>query len=131
MMVIDGIIMKGRHVIIPKVFKKLALDQLHLSHVGIEKTKLLAWESVYWININDDIENHIKNCTTCLTYQQTQSIDKIDKILMTRKEAIKPEDIQITYSRRPNLKDIPIKGTLEDSQQPRGTTPCGKTRCKT
>ena len=34
---------------------------------------------------------------------------------MTRKEAIKPEDIQVTYSRSPNLKDILIKGTLEDT----------------
>ena len=34
---------------------------------------------------------------------------------MTRKEAMKPEDIQVTYSRSPNLKDILIKGTLEDN----------------
>ena len=57
--------------------------------------------------------------------------DHTGLLLMTRKEAIKPEDIQITYPRSPNLKDILIKGTLEDNQQPRGTTPCGKTRCKT
>ena len=50
---------------------------------------------------------------------------------MTRKEAIKPDDIQVTYSRSPNLKDILIKGSLEDKHQPRGTTPCGNTRCKT
>ena len=50
---------------------------------------------------------------------------------MTRKEAIKPEDIQITYSRSPNLTDILKKGSLEHKQQPRGTIPCGKTRCKT
>ena len=50
---------------------------------------------------------------------------------MTRKNAIKPEDIQITYSRSPNLNDILIQGKLEDIQQIRGTTPCGKTRCKT
>ena len=52
-------------------------------------------------------------------------------LLMTRKEAIKPEDIQVTYSRSPNLKNILIKGILEDIQPPRGTIPCGKTRCKT
>ena len=45
---------------------------------------------------------------------------------MTRKEAIKPEDIQVTYSRSPNLKDILIKGTLDDKQLPRGTRSCGK-----
>ena len=50
---------------------------------------------------------------------------------MTRKEEIKPEDIQVTYSRSPNLKDILIQGSLEITQQPRSTTPCGKPRCKT
>ena len=52
-------------------------------------------------------------------------------LLMNRKEGIKPEDIQVTYSRSPNLKDILIKGTLEDKQLLRGTWPCEKTRCKT
>ena len=49
---------------------------------------------------------------------------------MTSKEAIKPEDIQVTYSRSPNLKDILIQGSLETTQQPRGTLPCGKPICK-
>ena len=40
--------------------------------MGIEKTKLLACKLVYWVNINDDIEKHIKNYTTCLAFQQTQ-----------------------------------------------------------
>ena len=57
--------------------------------------------------------------------------DHTGLLLMTRKEAIKPEDIQVAYSRSPNLKDVLIKGSLEDKQQPRGTIPCGKTRSKT
>ena len=60
MVVIDGIILKGRCVVIPDSLKTQALDQLHLNHVGIEITKLLACESIYWININDDIDKHIK-----------------------------------------------------------------------
>ena len=52
--------------------------------------------------------------------------DHTGLLLITRKEAIKPEYIQITYSRSPNLKDILIKGTLEASQQPRGTTHVGR-----
>ena len=50
---------------------------------------------------------------------------------MTRKDAIKPEDIQVTYSRSPNLKDVLMQGSPETTQQPRGTTQCGKPRCKT
>ena len=50
---------------------------------------------------------------------------------MTRKDAIKPDDIEVTYSRSPNLKDVLIKGTLNDTQTTKGATPCGKPRCKT
>ena len=54
--VIDGIVMKGRYIIIPKV-QQQALDQLHINHMGIDKTKQLVCKSVYWVNINSDIEN--------------------------------------------------------------------------
>ena len=60
MAVIDGVIMKGRQINIPEVLKAQALDQLHINHKGIEKTKLLVHESIYWVNINDDTENFIK-----------------------------------------------------------------------
>ena len=45
--------------------------------MGIEKTNLLAHESVYWSSINADIEDYIKNCTTCLEFQQMQPKEKI------------------------------------------------------
>ena len=40
-------------------------------------------------------------------------------LLMARKEAIKPDDIQVTYSGSPNQKDILIKGSPEipDNQE--------------
>ena len=58
--VIDGVVMKGRHIIIPGFLKQQVLDQLHLNHMDIKKTKLLMCESIYWVNINTDIEKHIK-----------------------------------------------------------------------
>ena len=45
--------------------------------MGIEKTKLLAHESVYWSSINADIENYINHCAVCLEFQQTQPKEKI------------------------------------------------------
>ena len=57
--------------------------------------------------------------------------DHTGLLLMTRKDAIKPDDIEVTYSRSPTLKDVLIKGTLNDTQTTKGTTPCGKPRCKT
>ena len=41
--------------------------------MGIEKTKLLAHKSVYWSSINADIKRYIKQCATCIGFQQTCS----------------------------------------------------------
>ena len=35
--VIDGVIMKGRYILMPEVPKQQSLDQLHVNHMGIEK----------------------------------------------------------------------------------------------
>ena len=74
--VIDSVVMKGRCIIIPEELKQQVLDQLHVNHMGIKKTKLLVHKSVYWVNIKNDIENHVKNCSTCFKPQQTQPKEK-------------------------------------------------------
>ena len=67
---IDEVVMKGRFKIIPVVLKQQVLDQLHLNHMGIKKTKLLACESLYWVNINTDIDKHIKIVTHVLSFRR-------------------------------------------------------------
>ena len=69
--VIDGVIRKGRCIVIPNSLRQQVLNQLHTNHMGIEKTKLLAHESVYWSSINADMESYIKHCATCLEFQHT------------------------------------------------------------
>ena len=58
--VINGIILKGKCIIIPNSLKEQVLNQLRTNHMGIEKTKLLAHECVYWPSIDVDIEKYIK-----------------------------------------------------------------------
>ena len=60
--VIDGIILKGRCIIMPNSLRQQVHNQLHTNHLGVEKTKLLACECVYWSSINADIEKYIKQC---------------------------------------------------------------------
>ena len=45
---------------------------LHISHLGIVKTKTLARESVYWPNINSQIEEVIHSCEACQIYKNQQ-----------------------------------------------------------
>ena len=75
--VIDCVLLKGRFIVIPDSLKQQVLIQLHINHMGIEKRKLLACESIFWHNINANIEAHIKLCATCLEFQQTQPKEKL------------------------------------------------------
>ena len=40
--------------------------------MGNKETRLLARESVYWVNMGEDSENAIKQCAKYIEYQQTQ-----------------------------------------------------------
>ena len=57
--IINSAIFKGDRVVIPKKLRSEMLQQLHISHMGIEKTKLRARESVFWPGVNREIEDMV------------------------------------------------------------------------
>ena len=69
--IIDDMVMKGRRTIIPMFLQRGTFEQLHINYMDIEKTRLLAHESIYWVNINNVIENAIEDCLTRLAFQAT------------------------------------------------------------
>ena len=75
LVMIDGEAEKGKR-IIPSQFQMQMLSQLHSNHMGIESIRLLAHKSVYSVNMNADIENTIKHCSTYREYQNSQSQEK-------------------------------------------------------
>ncbi|XP_041461610.1 uncharacterized protein K02A2.6-like [Lytechinus variegatus] len=77
-----GVLFKGSQVIIPKTLRNDILRQLHLGHMGIESTRRLARETVFWPNINKDIDQLIKQCETCQKHQARQ-----------QKEPLHPHDV--------------------------------------
>ena len=73
----DGIIFKGRRVVIPRNIQEDILAQLHYGHQGIEKTRLLAKEHVFWPRINKDIKAACTLCQPCQQFQQQQPKEPI------------------------------------------------------
>ena len=61
----DGVIFKGKQVIIPDAMRSDILHQLREAHLGNEKTRLLMREFVYWPNIYKDIEMMVKCYAVC------------------------------------------------------------------
>ena len=51
---------------IPTSLQKKILSKLHQAHLGIEKTKLRAHETVFWPNVNQHIEDLVSLCSVCL-----------------------------------------------------------------
>ena len=86
---INKLLYKGNQLIIPKKLRQSMLSKLHYTHLGIEKTKAKAKESVYWPNMINDIMNLIKNCKTCLTFQNSQQKES----LISREMAERPFQI--------------------------------------
>lgn len=61
----DNCIMYGTRVMVPKIFQRRVLEELHHGHLGVVKMKAIARSFVYWKNIDKDIEDTAKNCIHC------------------------------------------------------------------
>jgi len=70
--VVDGIIFKDQRIVIPAEMRNEFLKKLHVSHMGIEKTKQLARQHYYWPGMDSDIELHVRRCCTCSANRKRQ-----------------------------------------------------------
>ena len=68
----DSLIMKGDRLVIPSSMQVQILAKLHESHQGIVKTRLRARATVYWKNINRDIDEIVRKCDVCQQMQRSQ-----------------------------------------------------------
>ena len=71
-MIEDGIILKGTWIVIPAKKHEALLKLIHEGHLGPNKCKLKANETVYWPGLNDLLEKLIPNCKLCLKYSQSK-----------------------------------------------------------
>nr|XP_022322992.1 uncharacterized protein K02A2.6-like [Crassostrea virginica] len=75
--VMDGVIFKGMRIIIPPTLRSHMLSLIHQSHLGIVKCKQRAREVMYWPGMNSQIEQLVKDCDKCATFQNKQSPESL------------------------------------------------------
>ena len=61
----DGIIYKDMRIVVPPSLCEHMLSIIHRSPLGIVKCKQRARKVLYWPTMNQQIEEAVKNCTTC------------------------------------------------------------------
>ena len=81
--IIDGIVFKSQKIIIPKALRSEMLGRIHTGHMGVQKCKEHARDVLFWPGMCKEIENMVKQCTTCQEYRTAQP-----------KEPPLPHDIQ-------------------------------------
>jgi Integrase zinc binding domain len=72
----DGTIMSGVRVVISAALKGRVLQELHSSHMGVTKMKVLARSYCYWHANDFDIETLVKACKLCCLIQKNPTIQR-------------------------------------------------------
>ena len=72
--IVDGILMRGSRIVIPKSLQKELLERIHTSgHQGINKCRERARQSVWWPGLSTQLEELVKACRTCCIHQQQRA----------------------------------------------------------
>jgi hypothetical protein len=61
----DGLLLKGTSLVIPAVLQRDILSRLHEAHQGIVKCPERARNTVWWLGINKQLDEVVRNCRTC------------------------------------------------------------------
>ena len=68
--IVDGLILRGERIVIPTCLQKEMLSLLHSSHLGIEKCKQRARDTMFWPGMSSQIEDIVSKCTTCCRFRR-------------------------------------------------------------
>jgi hypothetical protein len=67
----DYVILKGNKLCIPEQLPQRVPQAAHSFHMGIQKTKMLIREKVWFRNLDKQVETMIKSCHACQKVSQS------------------------------------------------------------
>jgi len=62
----QGCVMLGYRVVIPTNLRKILVEEIHSTHLGIVKMKEIARSYIWWPGLDKDLEQAVKTCVSCL-----------------------------------------------------------------
>ena len=69
----ERLVYKAQNVLISPALRSHTLKKLHRSHQGIEKTKRLAGQCIFWPGMNSQIDDIISKCRTCRQHRNSNT----------------------------------------------------------
>jgi len=78
----NGLLVKGERIVIPYSLQKEVLEKIHEGHMGMNKCRERANDSVWWPHITQEIKDFVSRCRFCIEKQPSQ-----------RKEPLLPSEL--------------------------------------
>ena len=73
----DGSLLWGSRVIIPKISREAVLGLLHDTHIGITRMKATSRSYIWWPGLDGDIESTVKHCRECDRDQKAPAVAEL------------------------------------------------------
>ncbi|XP_043206059.1 uncharacterized protein K02A2.6-like [Amphibalanus amphitrite] len=70
--VVSGVLCYGSRILIPESMKRDVLKRIHAGHIGLNKSRQVARESVFWPRLSEDLKNFIEGCDFCQAQRPRQ-----------------------------------------------------------
>ena len=68
----DGFCYMDGRLVVPKNLRKKFISTIHAGHMGMQKSKDRARQSVYWPGLADDIDHFVQSCSACVRFSNRQ-----------------------------------------------------------
>ncbi|XP_056017382.1 uncharacterized protein K02A2.6-like [Ostrea edulis] len=75
---IDGLVLKGHKILIPRSLRNQILDSLHIGHAGVEKTLRRACTVLFWPGLHTDVQKLVSSCPQCLSYRNSNPKESLN-----------------------------------------------------
>ena len=69
---VEGLLFKGDCVIIPTALCKVMKEKLQHGHIGIQRTRAIASQIMFWHSLHAEITDMISKCSACTENQAYQ-----------------------------------------------------------
>ena len=70
----DGVVLRGMRIVIPYALQKHTINIAHEAHLGVEKTKSLIREKIWFPQMDSMVKNTIEQCVACQRWQSDERI---------------------------------------------------------